>query len=113
MNVNNSFMKKILILILFLSLQFLSCNLLLDYGEKWGYDYYNLHLYHNAEIGGIRVYYISNDGRSAEISFENQFNEFWIEEGWEDERYSYKAGWVRYHVSEIRRDHIHIGWKKP
>ena len=100
-------------MLLFLSLLFVSCNLLLDYGEKWGYDYYDLHLYHNAEIGGIRVYYISNDGRSAEISFENQFNEFWIEEGWEDERYGYKVGWIKYHVSEIRRGHIHIGWKKP
>lgn len=90
-----------------------SCSLLLGPGERWGYDYYNLRLWKNAEIGGIRVYYISNDGRTAEVSFENQFNSFWIHEDWYAERYSYKAGWVEYHVAQIRREYIRIGWKKP
>jgi hypothetical protein len=102
-------MKK-LIIICFI---FFSCNLLLDPGQKWGFDYYDIHLYYRSKIGGIWVYYLQNDGRSARIAFENRFNDFWIEEGWEDERYSYEAGWVRYHVAQIRRDHINIGWKKP
>ena len=99
--------------LLIICLLFSSCDLLLNWNEKMGYDYRNLRSNHNAEIGGIRIYYLENNGRSARISFENQFSDFWIEEGWEDERYSYKAGWVKYHVSEIRRDHIRIGWKKP
>ena len=102
-------MKKLIIIWLFIS----SCSLLLDYNQRWGFEYYDLHLYHRAKIGGIWVYYLENDGRSARIAFENRFNDFWITEDWEDEQYSYEAGWVEYHVAEIRREHINIGWKKP
>ena len=101
------------LLLLILMLFFVSCDLLLDYGEKWGYDYGQLPLHHRSKIGGIWVYYLENDGRSARIALENKFDDIWITEGWEHEQYSYEKGWVKYHVAEIRRDHIKIGWKKP
>jgi hypothetical protein len=102
-------MKKLIIICLFIS----SCSLLLDPGQKWGYDYCDIELHYRTKVGGIWIYYLENDGRSARIAIENKFNEFWITEGWEHEQYSYEAGWVKYHVAQIRREKINIGWKKP
>ena len=85
----------------------------MDTNQRWGFEYYDLKLYRNAELGGIRVYYIQHGNGDARIAIENQFNDMWVSEGWSDERYSYKAGWVEYHIAIIRNDHINIGWKKP
>ena len=100
-------------MILLFGLAFSQCSLLLDWKEKLDYEYFNLRLYQRSKIGGITVYYLENDGRRAMVAFENKLSSFWISEGWENERYSYEAGWIKYHVSEIRSDHITIGWRKP
>jgi hypothetical protein len=90
-----------------------SCDLMLDWNERYGYDYHTVKLYNNKWVGGFNVYYLANDGKRAEIALDNRLSGFWVKENSYFEEYSYKGGWYEYHVAEIRRDHIKIGSKKP
>jgi len=99
---------KILFMLFLLPLT--SCDTILGWGEKSGYDYKNVNFHSGSYIGGFTVYYEKRSGGSVFLGFDSKISGSWVDEGEEFKKYSYKtSSWFDWHIKKVTDSFVEIG----
>ena len=100
-------------IVLMLCVSWLSCDSILGFGDKFGYDYKTIKLFQSTNMGGFRVYYTEYNNNSAFLGFRIKTTGYWVTEDEEFKKYSTETSkWYKWHIKKVRNSYVEIGVKE-